>query len=234
MIVLHQYPAAFNLPSLSPFCLKVEFFLKVAKLPYRVQVELNPANGPKGKMPFIEDGENIVADSSFIIDYLIRTQNLGHFHIRDSKQAAEALALKSMIEESLYFILLSSRWVDEAGYRVVKKEFSPLFPPLVGKPFLAFIRRNLRRQAQAQGIGRHTPSEVYTLGRRQVVSLSTFLGQNQFFFEGRMTVFDATAYAFLTTILKQPIESDLKTEVKKHKNLCSYVERLDGLLETLC
>ena len=81
MIILHQYPGAFGLSSLSPFCIKIEFFLKMANLPYKIHNELNPGKGPKGKMPFINDGGQKIPDSSFIIDYLIEKHSLEHLTI---------------------------------------------------------------------------------------------------------------------------------------------------------
>ena len=225
MITLHQYPPAFGLPSLSPFCIKVEIFLKMTGLPYQVKQERNPARGPKGKMPFIVEDNETVADSSFIIDHLIRKHDLENLVVRDPT----ALAFQTLIEESLYFVLLYSRWVDEDGYKVVQESFVPLFPPLMGKPFLAHIRKNLRRQASAQGLGRHTKAQVYEIGQKHIDALAQYLGEKRFFFEERFTAFDATAFAFLLTILNQPIASPLQERVLHHKNLCHYVLRMEDL-----
>lgn len=232
MITLHQYPPAFNLPSLSPFCIKVEFFLKVAQVPYQVKVERNPKRGPKGKMPFIVDNSVSIADSSIIIEHLLRTHSLDHLRVHTGR--AEMMAFKSMIEDSLYFILLYSRWIDEKGFNKVVEEFTPLFPPLIGKPFLNYLKRNLTRQAMAQGLARHTLEEVYEMGRVQVEALADFLGDKEHFFENKITCFDATSYAFLSTIIKQPIESPLKQAVLGHRNLCDYVARLDPIMEKSC
>lgn len=234
MIILHQYPKAFNLPSLSPFCIKVEFFLKLAKLPYEVKVEVNPAKGPKGKMPFIEDQGKSIPDSSFILKHLIQEYHLEHLEISDSGLRAKAHAFKMMIEESLYFILLYSRWVDEDGFRIIEKAFVPMFPPLIGGPFLRVIRKNLKRQAFAQGLGRHSKEEVYQIGKDQIEALAILLGENDFFFEDKISVFDATAYSFLSTILKQPIDSPLKSALLEKSRLCSYVKRLDERMEFTC
>lgn len=229
MITLHQYPEAFGLSSLSPFCIKVEFFLKIANLPYEIQVELNPAKGPKGKMPFINDSGEKIPDSSFIIDHLIKKYSLKHLMIENPMLQAQALAFKTMIEDALYFGLLYSRWVDPIGFTRVNSEFRPLFPPMVGGPFLKFIRRNLVKQSKAQGLGRHSATEVYAISERQIASLAILLGEKDFFFENKVTYFDATSYSFLSTILKQPIESPIKKAILSHDNLCEYVKRMDIL-----
>jgi len=224
MIKLHQYPAIWGLSSLSPFCIKVEIFLKQHRLPYQVIVEKNPARGPKGKMPFIRDGETVIADSTFIINYLTEAHELKTAALSAELQA-QGLAFQRMIEEHLYFVLLYSRWVDPAGWAVVKKEFTPLFPPLIGPPLLALIRRQLVKQAYAQGLGRHSQSEVYQIARKDLKAISDFLAEKMFLLGSEWTVIDATLYAFLTTILKQPIESELKAAVKACPNLLAYCQR---------
>ena len=70
MIKLYQYLPAFGLPNASPFCMKLETYLRMAGLPFEAPVvslrELGRA--PKGKMPYIEDGVRIPADSTFIME----------------------------------------------------------------------------------------------------------------------------------------------------------------------
>lgn len=52
--------------------MKVETYLRMAGLPYEV-VEANPLQGPKGKLPFIEEDGRRIADSRFIVEYLKQT-----------------------------------------------------------------------------------------------------------------------------------------------------------------
>jgi glutathione S-transferase len=230
MIELHQYPAIWGLPSLSPFCIKVEDFLKRNQVPYKIVVESNPARGPKGKMPFIRDLTNgtgtVVTDSTFIINYLTETYSLHGAQVDPATQA-QGLAFQRMIEEHLYFVLLYSRWMDPIGWKVLKQEFTPLFPPLIGPPFLLLIRRQLIKQARAQGLGRHSQAEVYEIGRRDLRAISSFLGEKNFLLGDHWSAVDATLYAFLTTILKQPIQSELQTAVLSHANLVAYHDRQD-------
>ena len=70
MIKLHQFPTDFGLPNFSPFCMKLEVFLKMADIDYEIVEVNNPAKGPKHKAPFIEDGDLSMGDSELIIAYL--------------------------------------------------------------------------------------------------------------------------------------------------------------------
>ena len=65
MITLESFGPAFGLPDPSPFVTKVEMLLKMAGLPYAVDTSgFNKA--PKGKLPYIIDNSETIADSTFI------------------------------------------------------------------------------------------------------------------------------------------------------------------------
>jgi hypothetical protein len=49
MIALHQFPPALGLPNASPFCLKLELYLRMAGLPYRNSYTLKLHKAPQGQ-----------------------------------------------------------------------------------------------------------------------------------------------------------------------------------------
>ncbi|KAH0622168.1 hypothetical protein JD844_024237 [Phrynosoma platyrhinos] len=68
-IILHQFSRPNNgIPSLSPFCLKMETYLRMADLPY--QNYFDGKLSPQGKMPWIEYNSKKVSGTEFIIDFL--------------------------------------------------------------------------------------------------------------------------------------------------------------------
>ena len=75
-IKLFQFPRMFAIPNLSPFCCKLETWLRIARIPYEVVDTPDPRKGPKGKLPFIEDAGLRIADTSVIVDYLITTRGV--------------------------------------------------------------------------------------------------------------------------------------------------------------
>jgi hypothetical protein len=68
-IKLFQFPRMFDIPNLSPFCFKLETWLRIAGVPYEVVATPDPRKGPKGKLPFIEDAGVRIADTSIIVDH---------------------------------------------------------------------------------------------------------------------------------------------------------------------
>ncbi|MES2802656.1 MAG: glutathione S-transferase family protein [Bdellovibrionota bacterium] len=225
MIYLHQYPPAWGLSSLSPFCIKVEAFLRHNQLAYEVVVERNPRRGPKGKMPFVVDKGVSIADSSFIISSFIRDYNLEGYNKVSSTQKAAAHAFEKMIEENLYFILMYARWVDPESRRKTVSEFAKLFPPVIGALFLKLIRRNLAQQAYLQGIGRHTANEVYAKAEQDLQALSDYMQEQQYFLGSVWSPIDASLFGFLVTMMRQPVAPQLKELVQKFSNLIAYAER---------
>lgn len=223
MITLHQYPPAWGLSSLSPFCIKVELLLKMANLSYKVKFEINPKKGPKGKMPFITDREKKVADSHFISKYL-ETEYGANF----GDLCPHQISLVRMVEQSLYFSLLYSRWVDTTGWEVVAAEFKKLFPLKTGGVFLGLIRRQLIKQANSQGVGSHSKQEVYRIALEELNALHDSLGDAPFYGGSNPNTTDATIYSFLATIYRQPIDSPMKEFISEKQSLIQYMEAMQN------
>ena len=62
MITLNQFARVWGIPNPSPFCTKVETYLRMAGIPYEV-ADAVPPQAPKGKLPYITDGGRKIADS---------------------------------------------------------------------------------------------------------------------------------------------------------------------------
>jgi glutathione S-transferase len=84
----------------------------------------------------------------------------------------------------------------------------------------------LQRDRYGQGIGRHTESEFFDLGKRDLTSLSDFLGDKPFFMGEQPTLLDATAFGFLVNVLWCPVESPLKEHAKQLENLPQFSDRM--------
>lgn len=69
MVTLHQFRRAWHIPNPSQFCVKLETYLRMAEIEYRI-VETLPLAAPLGKLPYIEHDGRKIADSRIIIGYL--------------------------------------------------------------------------------------------------------------------------------------------------------------------
>lgn len=231
MLTVYGFGPGFGLADMGPFALKLETWLRMAKIPYRKEPG-NMRKAPKRKIPYAADGDRLMADSSHIIEYLeqkhddpLRENRIG---VHDK---AFAQALKSLFETDLYFIIAYLRWWNDDDFEILKK---PLVEALVtsGVPkfavpaVLALARRSVRNIIDAQGTGRHAREEVYAMGRTLVESISELLGDKKFFLGDEPTKIDATAYGMLASLTADPFDNPVKACALGRTNLVEYNARM--------
>lgn len=225
MITLHQFPPALGLPNASPFCLKLELYLRMANLPYRNRYTLNLQQAPKGKLPWIDDDGTRVSDSGLIVDYLERK----HGGLLDrgltAQQKATALAIRRLIEEHLYWAVLYTRWIEDEGWPITREGFfgSLKWPLSVIVPKVA--RSGLRKELHGHGMGRHSREDIHALGIADIEALSALLGDRPWFLGDKPSSVDACATGFLANLLMVPLETPLKAAATSHGNLVAYCRR---------
>jgi glutathione S-transferase len=226
MIKLFQFPSFWNLPNVSPFCLKVETYLRMAKLPFEVVAVGDPRPAPKGKLPYIEDDGSVVADSGMIVTYLKEKYQDKLDSSLTPLQKAESLALQRLMEEHLYWVMVYARWIDPANWPMTKKAFLAKVPLLMRELVAAAVKKKIIKYLYCQGIGRHKPEEIYELGLDDLRALNEMLNNHAFLVRDVPTSIDACGYAFIANILEVPIQSPLKDYVKSQPNFVHYCEQM--------
>lgn len=226
MIKLFQFPAgAFGVPNPSPFCIKVETWLRLAKLPYEVVPVAVPRRAPLGKLPYIEDGDARIPDSSAIIEHLTAAYPVTLDVGLSAQQRAIAHAFDRMFGEATYWGLVYARWVDAEGWEQMKTAFS--FLPAVLRPLVPpLIRRRVQGTLHAQGMGRYQPEVIDARVAEDLAATAAQLGEQAFFLGDTPRSIDATVYAFIASIWEANIATRLKPLVAEHANLLRYSARM--------
>jgi glutathione S-transferase len=228
MITLHEFGPAFTLRTASPFGLKLEAYMKLAGIPYSVDfVGGDPRKAPKGKIPFIttDDGRKM-GDSALIIEHLIAKHgDKLDAHLTPAERAA-GRALRRMTEEGLYFAILYSRWIDDAGFAVVAPVFFAGIPAMIRPVIGMLVRRSTRSALQGQGTGRHTREEIYALGNADLQTLSDALGDKPFFLGDKPTSYDAAIYGIVHNLMEIPTGTPLTAFARSLPNLLAFCERV--------
>ncbi|WP_315775523.1 MULTISPECIES: glutathione S-transferase family protein [unclassified Bradyrhizobium] len=225
MITLFGLGAGFGLPEISPFVTKTEVQLKMAGLAFRKQRAMPPAS-PKGQLPFIDDGGELIADSTFIRAHVERKYGFDFDHGLDVRARAQAWGFERMIEHHLYFALVGARWVDPVNFAKGPAHFFDGVP--------ADKREKLREDAQFRvaenylisGLGRHAPDEDVDLAARSLRALSVQLGDRPYLMGDRLCGTDATAFAVIAGILTPFFESELRRRTEGFANLVAYADRM--------
>jgi len=224
-LIVHQLPGAWGLASISPFCLKLDAYLRLVGIPFEAVVDATPFRGPKGKLPWIEHEGRKIGDSNFIIDYLQERFGCDGNRGLDATQRATALALRRMIEENLYWTLVYDRWMVDENWRGFREVVLGGLPPPLRMVIAPVARRGVRRQLAGHGMGAHSRDEIHAIGIKDMGAIADVLGDKPFLMGAEATEVDAVAYGFLANMLKVPIASPVKDEGLRHANLVAYLDR---------
>ncbi len=226
MITLYQFEPAFGLPNASPFCMKMETYLRMAGLPFEIAPKANMMKAPKGKMPYIEDNGRAIADSSLIIEYLKRTYGDRLDAKLTSEQRAIALAMQRLMEEHLYWAAVYPRWFEPDGWRLTRQAFFGKLPRPLKAIVPTIARRGMKREMHGHGMGRHSSEEIYAIGKADLGALADFLGDKPFFMGDQPSSLDAVAYAFLANLIWVPLDTPMKSYAVNRPNLEAYCQRM--------
>jgi glutathione S-transferase len=225
MITLYTFGPAFGLPDPSPFVSKAETLLKMAGLPYRTATD-GFGKAPKGKLPYIDDDGVRVADSTFIRWHIEKKYGFDFDRGLSASERATAWAFEKMAEDSLYWVLVDSRWFDEGNFRKGPVNFFRKVPAPLRPIVVAMVRRQLRRTLHGHGMGRHSATEILALGTRSIDAISDHLGAKPFFMGAEPTGADATMLAFVAGVLCPAFDAAIRTAAERHDNLKHYVGRM--------
>lgn len=227
MITLYHFGANYGLPDASPFCLKVDTYLRVAGIDYTSNAGFeNLRHSPKGKLPYIEDDGKIIADSTFIIDHLKEKYGDNLDKELNPEQRATAHAFIKMMEENLYWCMVYSRWIDEQAWPAIKKDyFGHLpFPLKIIIPTLA--RKGIKKSLFFHGLGRHSGEEILAIAKKDLTALSNQLGSNEYFLINKPTTLDVVAFAFLSEFILPEYKSNFNESARSFDNLVKFVKHM--------
>jgi len=225
MITFYAFGPNFGLPDSSPFVTKAEVLLKMAKLPYEVDLK-GFRKAPKGKLPYIKDDGELVADSTFIRRHLEKKHKVDFDRGLSAEQKAIAWAFEKMAEDHLYWAIVDARWTLDANFDKGPRKFFDVIPAPVRPLIVPMIRRQVRKNLYGHGMGRHSRSEIETIGAQDIDAIATYLGQKSFFMGSEPVGVDATVFAFAAGALCPVFDTPLRTAAERHENLRRYVGRM--------
>jgi glutathione S-transferase len=228
MITLIKYAPAFGLADASPFAIKTEVLLKLAAVPYQIEIATNPRRGPKGKLPAVLDDGALIGDSEIIRWHLERKYGADFDKGLSEVERARAHAYARMLEERTYWALIHSRWIEAANWPLTREALFAGMPAVVRSFVPTIARRQVRGYLHAHGLGRHSREELYRMGCADVRAVATELGDKPYFLGAEPKAVDATVFGMIASILLPPIPSPLRDEAAQHANLAAYCRRMRG------
>jgi glutathione S-transferase len=227
MIELFKFVPQFGMRDASPFCLKLETYLRLAELAHMKTELMDPSEAPKQKLPFIVDDGETIADSALCISYLKKKYGDPLGDGLTTEQKALGHALRVMLEERTYWVMVYTRWMMSEYQPVTLEAWFGAVPAPMRDEITANVIKEMKAGMLAQGIGRHTQDEIFQLGVADVAAFEGALGGKPYLLGDRPSEYDATGYAFLANICAKPFASPLSDYVESSKPLTDYVARVD-------
>lgn len=225
MITLYGGGPMWGLPEISPYVTKCEVQLKMLGVEYKKE-RAQPAESPKGQMPFIEDDGVRVGDSHFIREHFEKKLGKDLDAGLDARQRAESWAIERMLENHFSQASGYMRWLIPKNFEKGPAHFADAAPEAARAQIRGDLLKRVTDSFRSHGIARHTMDEIISLGDRSLSALSVLLGDKKYLFGDHWTGVDATAFAMMAGILTPYFDSPLRRKAEGYANLVEYTARM--------
>lgn len=225
VVVLHTMQRGKLTPSLSPFALKLETYLRMADIPY--EVDYTEPMGPKGKLPWITLNGESIGDSQLIIEKLGRKFGKDFSAHLTPKEVGVAQAMRIMTEEHFLWCLEIWMFEVDGGASFPKVMNFPASAALFFGIMMLYYKRTIKNVTYTVGVGRHSKTEVEEMGKKDIAALATWLGNKPFFMGDEPTEVDCTIFGFLAQLVWNFPQSPYGKMVQRdYSNLINYCQRM--------
>lgn len=222
VVVLHQFPRCFKSPNFSPYCLKLETFLRAYKLNYVVEEEF-ALKGPTKQAPWMTFNGVNTGDSQVCIKLLADKFKINYNAGLTEGEESVSEAFRALIEDRLIPMLALERfaffkWDD---YKDISQ---PLFPPIMQFASNFIWGRMGAGMKKANGpVGKLTEEQLANRAYINLKTLSQYLGNKKFFFGDDMTLLDMIVFGYATQILvNTPASSKMRQKAESFENLVQH------------
>jgi glutathione S-transferase len=225
MVTLYKFPRVWGLPCMSPYCLKVEAYLRHRGIAHEVRIgDLRRA--PRGQLPWIDDDGCVIGDSTLILEHFEARQREPLDAWLDAAQRAAGWALARTLEESTVWALRWQRFGEPAAWPVTREVVRSILPAPLRAFGPAIVRRQMLAALKAQGAGRFDPGTLYGFARRDFDAASRLLGERPYLLGDRPSSFDFTLFGFVASFAAAACRSPVTEHVLAQRNLLAHHERM--------
>lgn len=235
MVYLFQFTRSPQIPSISPFCLKLESWLKLHGIKYQNVDHKCKHRSKKGLLPFIELNGEEIADSNIVIETLAKKfeKEMPAELSQDQKNVQHAMI--AMVENHFHWttVYWRSKDVDNIlkGYKLnLQTAIGSKAPASILNFYFkyTFCRKGLKK-VRANGMGVHTAEEIETFGKKDLLTLSEMLGEKEFFFGDEPAMLDLVVFSHVAQLVM--VDKEFSCPLRDYleadcKNLVGLVNRM--------
>jgi glutathione S-transferase len=222
---LHVFGPFFGLPDASPFCLKALILMKMSGLPF-TEERMAFSKAPKGKAPYLIDGEKIIADSHFLMRHLETAHAVDFGGGYSKADLAKGWAVARMLEEHFYFLSMGIRWLNDENFYKGPYQFFAAAPAPIRPLVARIVRGKIRKTQHLQGLGRHTAEERLELAKGDINAVESLLADNTYFLGDKVSGIDASICGFLWAASTPYFDSPIGDYIRTRPKLTAYIKRM--------
>jgi glutathione S-transferase len=228
MIKLYVIPPAFGLRNTGPFGLKCEMALLHLKQEFEMVPSGDPRSAPKGKLPYMEDDGEVIADSELILQHLDRKTNGGLYGHLSDEELADGIAFSRLTEEHLYWTVVASRWLDDAWWPNITAGFFASMPFPMRQIVPVIARRQVRQTYHLQGLGRHSLEDQKDFARRDLDAIAKKVGEGPYLLGEKLSAFDFGIASLLAGGIDNQPGTWFTDVAREFQPVVDYTERVQA------
>uniref|UniRef100_A0A914XF72 Glutathione S-transferase n=1 Tax=Plectus sambesii TaxID=2011161 RepID=A0A914XF72_9BILA len=227
VVYLYQFPRSPRMPNMSPYCLKLETWLRANDIKYEVRQTWTQRSS-KGQVPFIELNGEQIADSQLIINALSRKFNKGDTETLNQSQMGAARAIDRLIECSFVNAMGVFKYLDHLPDLISGETTGLKWVPKVVTDIAAmFIKPTVVQKLHAQGFGRLTREEQIEQARLDMQAIADVMGKNKFVLGDEPHTVDFTLFGHFATFYYLPFDIVPKRMMRNEfPTLLAHMERM--------
>ena len=220
MLTLYSWPELCGVADNNGYGLKVYAFLRLTGVPFAHEHIFDAAKAPRGQLPYIDDGGEIIGDSDTILAHLVRKYRLTIDAGLTAAQRDTNLLVDRLLDD-LYWVMSYSRWKDERYWPAFRDTLiAPAPGPDRSEPDQG---EGVQRAALSlSGIGRYEPDAAMARGLADLGVLANLIPADGYVHGAKPTGIDAAIYGFIANIYFYPIDTPLKQFVVAHGNMVRH------------
>ncbi|XP_044756009.1 metaxin-3-like [Coccinella septempunctata] len=231
---LNVVPGDFGLVSLDPECIQSILYTRIAKVPCEVRFSDSYKVCTLFSTPSLVDGKKVLKGNQEITQYL-RSKNYNIDFGLNGMKCSTTMAITSLVQEKIRPLLEFVMWIDK---RNAEELIIPWHMKVLRLPFNYFYTNRHKKDAENL-IETMYPYEdnpevikdyLNKAATEAFSSLSSLLGEKDYYFEHSPTSLDILVYAYLAPFIKLPFVSvdigNMFTNL--WPNLEKFVKRIDA------
>jgi len=232
-VYVYQFPRCRYLPTISPFALKLETWLRMANIDYENvdRPDIFSVRSSEGTLPFVELNGKEYVDSAFIIRDLTQIFKKDGMlaHLSDAEKG-QLRAIEQMTENTTLVTYAFFRYTQHLdvvfGVLPIDKYFGTI-EQLIWKMFMPFMKSGIMKRMKANPNCKHSDEEIINITNDDLRALSDILADKPYFLGSKPTRTDALVFSVIAQINYLPIELACKSYlVHNAKNLVEHCERI--------